>query len=229
MSEENIQPKVTKDGSHTLYTSTYDEHYHSIHGALQESLHVFIESGLKACETSSEEIRIFEMGLGTGLNALLTGLEETTKPIHYVAVEAIPLSWEQVESLNYPSEIGHEQAANYHQMIHQSPWGKDIQLHSHFTLRKLVGKLEEIDFSEEYFDVFYFDAFAPDTQPELWTEEIFRKLYSWARPGAVWVTYSAKGQVRRNLIAAGWEVEKIPGPPGKREMLRARKPGNEKG
>lgn len=223
MSKENIQPKVTKDGSHTLYTSTYDEHYHSVHGALQESLHVFIESGLKACEASSDEIRIFEMGLGTGLNALLSSLEETAKPIHYVAVEAIPLSWEQVEGLNYPSEIGHEEAVNYHQKIHQSPWGEEVQLHPHFTIKKIVGKLEDLEFPSDYVDVFYFDAFAPDTQPELWTVEVFRKLYSWARAGAVWVTYSAKGQVRRNLLAAGWEVEKIPGPPGKREMLRARK------
>lgn len=223
MSEENIQPKLTKDGSHTLYTSTYDEHYHSLHGALQESMHVFIESGLRTWETSSEEMKVFEMGLGTGLNALLTSLEDYPKPIHYVAVEAIPLGWEQVEELNYPLEIRHEEAVSYHQKIHQSPWGEDVQIHPYFTLQKVEGKLEEIDFAADYFDVFYFDAFAPDTQPELWTEEIFRKLYSWAKPGAIWVTYSAKGQVRRNLIAAGWEVEKIPGPPGKREMLRARK------
>jgi len=214
---------MTKDGSHTISIPGKGVTYHSVHGAVQESIHVFIEAGLGAVLTAvnRKDIAVFEMGFGTGLNAFLTALaaEEQQVLISYTAVEAFPLSGEEALKLNYADSLGHPELF---EQLHQSPWNKAVAIHEHFTLRKVQSELAAFSPSQR-FDLIYYDAFAPSAQPELWTNEVFEKLYGMMRQNAVLVTYCSKGDVRRALLAAGFSVEKIPGPPGKREMLRARK------
>ena len=210
--------KLTKDGSSTLYAPRFEEHYHSTHGAVQESLHVFLEMGFKAIPHSKEPLRIFEVGFGTGLNALLTALFSNGKEIHYTSIEAYPLHWESVKQLNYATLLG-QHSQPLLEKLHESPWEKDVEILPNFVLNKTKKLLQDYDPGNR-FDLVYFDAFAPDTQPELWEPGIFQKIYSWCEPEAILVTYSAKGAVRRSLKSVGFEVEKVPGPPGKREMLR---------
>lgn len=213
----------TADGSPTLFLPELNEHYHSIHGARQESLHVFLKQGLDAwLELHEQGPSILEVGFGTGLNALLTlqkALEEQIN-IEYTTLEAYPLGEEQVtafaQAMQWQSPLEEKQFLQ----LHQVPWEQMVKLTPAFFLYKHESKLEEIVLKENY-DVIFFDAFAPDKQPELWTTEIFTTLFQALRPGGVLTTYSAKGQVRRNMQAAGFEAERIPGPPGKREMLRA--------
>ena len=191
-----------------------------MHGALQESLHVFIRNGLQVC--SANPLRILEMGFGTGLNALLTALEDTTahSEIRYTALEAFPLQKEEWEKLNYPSLLDHPEAKTVMDRLHICPWGTYQSIRNGFKLRKL--EMDFLDFSEsEAYDLIYFDAFGARVQPELWTEHMFVRMYEAAAPGGVLVTYAAKGSVRRAMLAAGFAVERLPGPPGKREMLRA--------
>ena len=211
--------QITEDGSHTLYVPELDEPYHSIHGALQESMHVFINQGFN--KVSASPLRILELGFGTGLNALLTFIAgwKDKKRIFYQAVEKYPLRPEEYKELNYHMYTGEEFRAPFMNM-HEAPWEVDAPVGEGFVIRK-----EKADFSsmnpEPPFDLVYFDAFDPNKQPELWTEEIFEKISHLVIPGAVLVTYSAKGSVRRALNACGFAVEKVPGPPGKREMVRA--------
>ena len=212
---------ITKDGSSTLYSEQFDEHYHSVHGALQESMHVFIESGLHALPAEKSRVSILEMGLGTGLNALLTYLHKGNREVRYMALEAYPISAKMVDTLNYTEETGQRDAAHVFRKIHEMPWESWQNLGPDFDLFKHQTKLEAFS-PKNRFDLVYFDAFAPNTQPELWTAEIFSKIYEILNPDAILVTYSAKGSVRRAMQSAGFTVEKIPGPPGKREMLRAR-------
>ncbi|MCI4668852.1 MAG: tRNA (5-methylaminomethyl-2-thiouridine)(34)-methyltransferase MnmD [Bacteroidia bacterium] len=217
---ENI---ISKDGSSTLWAPDFDEHYHSIHGALTESLHVFIEAGLQErTKTSSDELHVFEMGFGTGLNALLTYFHKSRPRISYTSIEKYPIPEEAWEGLNYAEKVGEEGATELFRKFHSSDWGRWVEMGKDFSLKKLKADLLDFE-SEDQFDLIYFDAFAPSSQAYLWTEELMKKIFNWCRPGAIFTTYSAKGDVRRALIAAGFEVEKIPGPPGKREMLRARK------
>ena len=217
--QNDIQHVITRDGSSTLFAPRYDEHYHSMHGAIQESMHVFIHSGLYAHSKTAGKLSVLEMGFGTGLNALLTCLYKEERDIDYTTLEAYPISEKLIQSLNYVDEIENEYAQSCFYAIHQAAWEVPTTVIPGFQLSKHHIQLQDYK-PARTFDVIYFDAFAPNAQPELWTAEIFSKLFMALDPEGVFVTYSAKGDVKRALIAAGFEVEKIPGPPGKREMLR---------
>jgi tRNA U34 5-methylaminomethyl-2-thiouridine-forming methyltransferase MnmC len=222
----DVSPVETGDGSHTLFSTRFNEHYHSIHGAVQESQHVFIAAGLRpllaANPTSTRPLRVFEMGFGTGLNALLTALEPSERPIDYLSVEAYPLGPEQWPALNFCDQLSDPACAAYLRALHEAPWGQQVAITPRFVLQKHAQPLATFQ-PQGTIDLIYWDAFAPTVQPELWTAEVCRQLYAWLSPGGVWVSYSAKGDVRRALQAAGFVAERIPGPPGKRQMLRARK------
>lgn len=212
----------TADGSYTLYVPELDEHYHSVKGALTESQHIFIDMGLKHSPVS--EPRILEIGLGTGLNCLLTLMtaEETHRKIHYTGIERYPLDEETIRKLDYPSIIGKGHAEDY-LAIHQAPWGKDTELSPWFTLHKIEGDFTRYAFEKGY-DLIYFDAFAPEKQPEMWEQSLFDGLYRALNDGGILTTYCAKGVVRRMLQTSGFKVERLAGPPGgKREILRATK------
>ncbi len=215
--------QTTSDGSHTLFVPGLNEHYHSTNGALQESELVFIQNGLHHLAVCLKEINVLEVGFGTGLNALLTVLEakKQRRKINYVAVEPQPVDAEILEKLNFASLIGGTEAQGYYKKLHESSWTYPAFLSDYFILSKIQAKLEDITLRDEQFHLIYFDAFGPDVQPELWTEEIFTKLYKCMKPGGILVTYSCKGTVKRALKAAGFSIEKLPGPVGKREVLRA--------
>jgi tRNA U34 5-methylaminomethyl-2-thiouridine-forming methyltransferase MnmC len=216
---------ITSDGSHTLYIPGLGEHYHSIHGAIQESEHVFIQTGL-AQLNEKKTIRILEIGFGTGLNALLT-LKQATKnslSIEYTTIEKYPLQPNEYNLLNYGKELGNDWEKPFIALL-ESPWELKNEITPHFKLNKRAVDLVAIDF-EDCFDLIYFDAFGPEIQPDLWSESVFQTMYRALNIGGILVTYSAKGQVRRNLIVAGFTVERLAGPPGKREMLRATKKFN---
>jgi tRNA U34 5-methylaminomethyl-2-thiouridine-forming methyltransferase MnmC len=218
---------TTSDGSHSLYIPELDENYHSVHGAIQESKHVFIEAGLKKLLASSESsvFNILEVGLGTGLNALLTYIEtkDLNLLINYTSIEAFPITYELAEKLNYTDLLSKNDTTlieNFRK-IHESEWEKDVELSPTFILKKVRSTLQKIKLQATFYDLIYFDAFGPPTQPEMWTEEIFTKLHSCLHPGGSIVTYCAKGEVKRTLKRTGFNVESLPGPPGKREMIRA--------
>ena len=221
MGNPDIILEQTADGSHTLFVPELDEHYHSVNGAWQESRHVFIEAGLKQCE--KQEISVFEVGFGTGLNAFLTLLEaeKSGKVVRYTSLELYPLTVELAISLNYAELISPEHAHLY-EALHQADWDKEVQISPNFFLRKEKANLCEYDFLSTY-DVVYFDAFAPEKQPEMWNPELFVKLFDHTNLNGILTTYCAKGVVRRSLQSAGYVVERLQGPPGKREMLRGRK------
>lgn len=291
ISDKHFLPSIietTEDGSHTLYVPELNEHYHSTHGAIQESMHIYIGEGLlytlqrsdrnilpfrataepvqnelqfghdtqqqispqQPLQQSAKGINILEIGFGTGLNALLTLMETGKKgvDVFYQSIERYPVSGEAVQKLNYPSLLNRFEsiaekanASNQHNyndaelknnsleklffQLHTSSWDKAVVITPRFTLLK-----QQIDFSQpadfvsnRCFDLIYFDAFAPEKQPEMWTEEIFDRLYSFCNRDAILTTYCAKGVVRRMLQRAGFRVERLPGPPGKREILRATK------
>ena len=211
----------TQDGSNTIFIPEFDETYHSTHGAIQESLHVFVSSGLKF-KTELNDINVLEVGFGTGLNALLTFIhsEETNKNIKYTSLEAFPLKWNLVSKLNYIDIIFNGKYFAKYKKMHTCCWESFYILSPNFMLRKHNMKLQNVLFENE-FDVIYFDAFAPRVQPELWTERVFTSMYMALKPGGVLVTYCAKGSVKRTLIRVGFDLQSIPGPPGKREMSRA--------
>ena len=213
----------TADGSHTVHIPDLNITYHSHHGAVQESVHVFIEAGLQyqLAQTAKRPLHLLEMGLGTGLNAMLTFWETTQqeRPIHYTALELYPLHRHEWQDLHF---TGREDENPLLKQIHESPWQQDAVLSPYFTLKKLQQDLQSFETTKR-FDLVYYDAFAPSAQPELWTEAIFSKLFTQMNEGGVLVTYCSKGDVRRSMLAAGFMVEKLPGPKGKREMLRARR------
>ncbi|MGJ8737929.1 tRNA (5-methylaminomethyl-2-thiouridine)(34)-methyltransferase MnmD [Zobellia laminariae] len=213
---------TTGDGSKTIQISEWDEQYHSKHGAVQEAYHVFIKHGLSLF--FGKKVAILEIGFGTGLNALITHIEskKNNTEVAYRGVEAYPVSTEELEQLNYISELKAEEFQKDFEKMHQSPWESDILISENFILEKEQKLFADIA-DENVFDLVYFDAFGARVQPELWTEEIFLKMYRAMKEGGVLVTYAAKGSVRRAMLAVGFEVERLPGPPGKREMLRARK------
>ena len=213
----------TDDGSDTLFVRELGEHYHSTFGAIQESMHVFIEAGLKKC--SQSPITVFEVGFGTGLNSWLTALEaeRTNQIIRYISVEKFPLPPIIWERLNYPNVIRGGDPELFRK-IHQAEWDKEVKISDNFFILKLSSDLTEFDYSGlPLFDLIYFDAFSPDKQPELWHSSIFRNISDQCAPEAKIVTYCAKGAVRRSLTEVGFAAERIPGPPGKREMLRGTK------
>lgn len=220
--ENSDAPIVTGDGSHTLLHTELRQHYHSLQGSVQESIHIFINLGLKPVFEANpgREVRVFEMGFGTGLNALLTWhlADEREHAVSYTGIEAYPISMAQSEALNYNIVLGKDGL----QTLHSVEWGTDfLSLSAFFRFRKYHVFLEDYVADDVRYDCVYFDAFAPSSQPELWTEEVFRRLASMIIPGGFLVTYSSKGSVRRALEAAGFEVEKHPGPGRKREVIRA--------
>lgn len=214
----------TADGSHTLFVSELNEHYHSINGAIQESNHVFIETGFRYCK--KEIIHIFEVGFGTGLNAFLTLLEakRTNKIVHYTTIEAYPLDKTLIKELNYPQQMSVDTLPYFYQ-LHEAEWGKEERISGDFFLKKIHADFTNFDFTNlsEKQDLIYFDAFAPDKQSDMWSQDIFDKLFSVSANKGILVTYCAKGVVRRMMQQAGYTTERLPGPPGKREMLRASK------
>ena len=214
---------ITGDGSNTLFIPDFNEHYHSTFGAITESGVVFIDAGLKQVLRNLSEINLLEIGFGTGLNALLSFLEATGKTIHYTTIEAFPLDYSIIETLNFSDFLTLKNAGAVFTSIHQAPWEKEHSISDHFFITKINSKIEEVALPESHFDLVYFDAFGPEVQPELWTEEIFIKIGNSMKKGGILTTYSAKGQIRRNLKGAGFDVEKLPGPPGKRHITRATK------
>jgi tRNA U34 5-methylaminomethyl-2-thiouridine-forming methyltransferase MnmC len=218
----------TEDGSTSLFHSALQETYHSVHGAIQESQHVFIEAGLHHWlrVSNRQTISILEIGFGTGLNALLTALaaEKVGVEIEYETIEAFPLAMELVRLLNYPAIIDTDNSKSVFENLHQAEWRKPKKISRYFDFLKNDLKLQETDFGDEKFDLIFFDAFGPDKQPDMWERSNLIKLARAMKSQGVFVTYSAKGQLKRDLVSLGLLVEKIPGPPGKREMIRATKP-----
>jgi len=210
----------TLDGSTTIHLQDWDECYHSKHGAIQEAKHVFIKNGLSLFENNPASI--LEIGFGTGLNAFITFLESIQKNqiIDYVGVEAYPVEADEVLGMNYVTELDALEFENIFEKMHKCDWDKKNEICSSFSLTKRKQFFHEID-DFETFDLIYFDAFGYRVQPELWSTEIFRKMYNSLKPNGVLVTYAARGVVKRSMIEVGFTVEKLAGPPGKREMFRA--------
>jgi len=212
---------ITGDGSQTLYVKELDEHYHSTYGAITESRHVFIEAGFLFL--NRDPVKVLEIGFGTGLNTYLTLIEADRSEItvDYCGIEKYPHHPEVIADLNYPDHFN-DKYSNSFRLIHEGPWNKSFFLSESFTLKKVKEDIA-IWPIDDTFDIVYFDAFAPGKQPELWTPEIFSKIFEALSPGGVITTYASKGDVRRALSSVGFQTEKLQGPPGKREMLRARK------
>lgn len=215
---------TTADGSTTIQIEDWNEQYHSLHGAIQEAKHVFIKHGLHYIDNN--ELSILEIGFGTGLNAFITLLEaeKLQKNINYVGVEAYPVNSEEIAALNYIQQLQAESHAEFFQLMHTITWEKENEITSYFTLTIQQKLFTEIT-DKAAFDLIYFDAFGARVQPELWTEAIFKLMFDALKPNGVLVTYAAMGSVRRAMLSVGFTVEKLQGPPGKREMLRARKNG----
>jgi len=211
--------RISEDGSSTLYRADMNEHYHSFHGAIQESMHVFIEAGLRHL-VSKSDLYVLEVGFGTGLNALLTMINNPGSIIKYHGIEKFPVPLDLAAEINFPEILGGQQVASWYNTMLKSEWQKAVQINDDFILTKF--EIDLCDFSSNtLYDLVYFDAFAPDKQPELWTDSVFDNIFNMMAPGAILTTYSAKGSVRRSMQRAGFIVERIPGPPGKREMIRA--------
>ncbi len=209
----------TADGSHTIYVPELDEHYHSVHGAVQESAFIFINNGFDVC--NADPLSILEIGFGTGLNALLTAIKSMTgtREVNYTSIENHPLDTKIISSLNHYKFAGENGKEIFHQ-IHSSRWNLSVNICKNFNLKKI-----ETDFTKEQpsgrYDLIYFDAFGPDKQPGMWTREIFTSISAVTNKNGIFVTYSAKGEVKRNLKACGFDVTLLPGPPGKRQMISA--------
>ena len=216
---------TTSDGSKTIQIEGWNEQYHSIHGALQEAKHVYINAGLKTFlerQTKQNPLTLLEIGFGTGLNALLTALESLniSQEIYYHGIEAYPVAADELQALEYDLLIGSD--PSIFRQIHSCSWEETQKILPHFSIVKRRAFFSEIA-EANAFDLIYFDAFGPRVQPHLWIESIFKKMYEALRPNGLLVTYCAKGSVRRCMQAAGFKVERLTGPPGKREMLRATK------
>jgi len=213
---------MTEDGSNTIFNPDSGEHYHSVHGALQESRHVFIEAGLHHLNQENPVFRILEIGFGSGLNCLLSLSEADSlnKEIEYSAVEPFPLSESVVNKLNYCQLEGLEAFAEEFHEMHMLEEGT-VRLNSGFQLTKFTHRLQDIILNPSFYQLVYFDAFSAEAQPELWQPEIFSKIRKSMALGGILVTHAAKGSVRRALQQSGFTTERLPGPPGKREMLRA--------
>jgi tRNA U34 5-methylaminomethyl-2-thiouridine-forming methyltransferase MnmC len=210
---------TTSDGSHTIFVPELNEHYHSVHGAVQESSVVFIRNGYDFCK--NDPLNIFEIGFGTGLNALLTMIrsEHDGRVVNYTSIEKYPLDDETIRSLNHSLFAG-ENGKEFYDSIHAADWNTTRKITGNFSLTKLEGDITTDKISGRY-DLIYFDAFGPDKQPEMWTEKVFAKIAGMTALSGVLVTYSSKGTVKRILKSCSFDVSLLPGPPGKREMIRA--------
>ncbi len=211
----------TADGSKTIYLPEWNEHYHSIHGAVQEANHVFIKNGLQS--KTDDYLTILEMGFGTGLNALLTFFESEKREqiIHYQSVEAYPILKNELEQMNFSDYSRDPRIIDIYQKMHKVAWNRACPISENFVIEKINSTIEQLRLPVNSVDLCYYDAFGPRVQPELWTKDIFQNIYDWMDKDAVFVTYCAKGQVKRDLKAVGFLVETLQGPPGKREMIRA--------
>ena len=214
-----LQIITTADGSHSLLNTDLGETYHSRHGALQESTYVFIKMGFDFFveQHKAQSINILEIGFGTGLNAWLTlqKAKQTGVVVNYSSLENYPLDKNIWSNLNY----GETDKPSF-EKLHEAEWNKPVSIHENFTLQKIEDTLQHFSLSTFYFNLIYFDAFAPNKQPEMWELPLLKKVIDTLLPGGVFVTYCAKGQVKRDLKFLGLQVENLPGPPGKREMLR---------
>lgn len=217
---------TTEDGSTTIHLEEWDEQYHSTHGAIQEARHVYIKTGLAHLQNTfnPDQIHILEIGFGTGLNAFISYLEakKNNFTCNYHGVEAYPISSEEIAQLNYTSELKAENEAVIFDKMHVCEWEKETILSENFKLTKRKQLFDQIT-DQGKFNLIYFDAFGARVQPELWTVSIFQKMYDALQNKSILVTYAAKGSVRRAMQEVGFTVERLPGPPGKREMLRATK------
>lgn len=223
--EREIQLKITEDGSHTLYLPGMQENYHSWHGAHTESLYVFIAQGMDKALETFPDLNILEVGMGTGLNVILTlqhQMAGKARSVRYTAVEKYPLPEPIIRQLNYESRLP-EEVAPYFSTLHALPWNTPAELAPGFELNKIHGGIQEFHANQDM-HLIYFDAFAPAKQPDIWTPEVIGQVAQCLVPGGILVTYCAQGDFKRNLKAAGMVVETLPGPPGKREMTRAIKP-----
>jgi len=209
---------TTSDGSHTLYVPEINEHYHSVNGALQESLHIFIKNGFET--TTANHVNILEIGFGAGLNALLTAIsaEKNKREVFYTAIEKYPLPQTITDVLNYETLLDVQHGL--FRQIHNAPWNCYHTITQHFTIGKIAADATKI-IPEGKYDIIYFDAFDPNKQPEMWTKEIFEKIYLFTSESGILLTYSAKGEVKRNLKSCGFSVAILPGPPGKRHIVKA--------
>jgi len=210
---------ITADGSHTIYVPELNEHYHSIHGAVQESEFIFINNGYDFCK--SDPVFILEIGFGTGLNTLLTAIKSMTgtKEVNYTSIEKYPLDGKMISILNHHQFAGRNGKEIFN-LIHSAPWNVNVNIFKNFSLKKIESDFTVGKLSGNY-DLIYFDAFGPDKQPEMWTREMFSEISSITNKNGILVTYSAKGEVKRSLRACGFDVTLLPGPPGKRQMIRA--------
>jgi tRNA U34 5-methylaminomethyl-2-thiouridine-forming methyltransferase MnmC len=216
-----LKTVLTSDNSNTLYVPDLDEHYHSTHGAIQESRHVFIKEGLSfLISRGYKEIDIFEVGFGTGLNALLSWLEADSQKVNvnYYSIEKFPVPVNMALSLNFSALLGSDNN-DYMEKLHNASWDMLVELSPNFRLKKIKNELQCIDVNQ-HFDLVYYDAFGPRAQPEMWSPQLLQKSVDLLKEGGIWVSYCAKGQVKRDLKSAGLQIESIPGPPGKREMTR---------
>lgn len=215
---------VTDDGSNSIYSEQYGVTYHSRFGAVTESAHVFIAAGLRYKAVIQQEISILETGFGTGLNAMMTLLEAEKRglAVFYTALEMFPVTPEDAKALNYPTLLNApERSADLH-TLHTAPWDTEQVFNDNFRFVKRLHPIETFR-QPDTFDIIYFDAFAPQAQPELWTEEVFQNMYDSLKPEGILVTYCAQGEFKRRLKRAGFMVERLQGPPGKREMTRGTK------
>lgn len=210
---------VTTDGSHTIHLPELNESYHSKHGAIQEAKHVFINNGLSCIKKG--EINILEIGFGTGLNALLTNQYaiNNNKTINYTGVEAFPVAQDEVVQLNYPILLNDHHLEHDFAVMHEVSWNKTHHINANFSLCKRQQQFEDIN-DQAQFDVIYFDAFGYRVQPELWSDAIFDAMFKALKPNGILVTYACRSVIKKSMDLAGFKTEKLPGPPGKREMLR---------
>jgi len=222
MKQEEPRLKLTGDGSHTLYLKDLDEYYHSWHGAIRESRHVFIDQGLK--QVKGEKLRMLEVGFGTGLNAWLTCMEAENMGLRvdYHTIELYPLSGDLISKLNYTGQTGYKHPDIFDD-IYQAGWNESTVISPYFCIFKIHGDFLSFQ-PKGRFRLIYYDAFAPEKQPEMWEESQLKKMFDVLESGGMLVTYCAKGQVKRMLRKIGFSVESLPGPPGKREMIRAMRP-----
>ena len=218
----NVKVIFTKDGSKTLHMPEHNEQYHSIHGAINEAEHVFIKNGLRECE--QDKLTIFEMGFGTALNAFMTYLEskKTSQNVRYYTIENNPLPLKLVESLEYPDILNARNEESIFSLLHTSEWNALTTITPTFELFKISDDIQKLTLDEKV-DLVYYDAFGPRVQADLWTERIFSVISAVMKPESILVTYCAKGEVKRILKRLGFVVETLTGPPGKREMVRAKK------